>query len=765
MLATYAAAALITAASLVVGGAILRVCGRRRFAPHSAAVGFAALVVVAAVAVRLPGHGAAAGAALAVAVVVGALLLRGQLARPSRELLLGLAFVAILVSLPFLANGRVGVLGVSFNNDMALHLAWTEWLRSGGRLGVSPSSGYPTGTHALAASVAELLAIPADRSLIGLMMAIQLLVMLSAASVLDWLPPARRALGATLVAGCYLMSSYYAEGAFKETVQALLLIGFVAVGQDIGQTPTRSARMFVPLGLMVAATVYNYSYVGLVWPLAGAAIWAVTRLVLGGESVRPRDVAARARAAMPDARSLVVAGLVLVAATAVLIGPELSRIPVFFTQLGDSPSRNGVIAATNIGNLGGPVPSFEAFGLWPRGDFRFAPAPLIKHLCDAFGLIATLYGGYRCVRARHFLLPAMGLACAVIYLVIEARESVYLAAKALAILAPFAMLVAVAGLLSPRVTRRGARVQLVAVAAFAAVAMLSAFMALTDAQVGARATTDELSSLRATYEGAPVLALVNDDFQFWELRGARPLTSFQYFAVRPQKQFRQGLPTDLDSATSQVLNRSRYVLTSRTRFASTPPAQLRPVRRTRLYTLFERRGQIPERQTLTEAREPGARLSCRTPGGRKLSRTRGYAVTVPKPELRYVPSGLRILRVGRHAVIPMSLPAGRWELSLQYTSPQRLRATGSGLDVDMPPVMSRPGGIFELGRIVRRRAGRFPLAISVADPWPLPTADHAAEVTVVAAVRADSRPRVVPLSRACGRYVDWYTTGPRPPRV
>ena len=56
--------------------------------------------------------------------------------------------VAVMLSIPFAVSGRWGLLGVGFNNDLGLHLAWAEWLRSGP--GPVPEAGYPLGPHGLA---------------------------------------------------------------------------------------------------------------------------------------------------------------------------------------------------------------------------------------------------------------------------------------------------------------------------------------------------------------------------------------------------------------------------------------------------------------------------------------------------------------------------------------------------------------------------------------------------------------------------------------
>jgi hypothetical protein len=113
--------------------------------------------------------------------------------------------------------------------------------------------------------------------------------------------------------------------------------------------------------------------------------------------------------------------------------------------------------------------------------------------------------------------------------------------------------------------------------------------------------------------------------------------------------------------------------------------------------------------------------------------------------------------------VSLGLPPGRWDVSLQYTSSHPLEVRGGGLNADMPPVIDRAGSFRVAGRVTRRSAGPLRLNLRVEDPSPLPTTTRGAGVDRVAATRAGARPRAVPLSRACGLYVDWYTLGPRRP--
>jgi hypothetical protein len=79
----YASVALVCAGSLVVGQAILLLCGRRELAWLSAPVGLAALLVVSGLAIKLPGHGTAV--AIVAGVLVAACAAALVLARPRLE--------------------------------------------------------------------------------------------------------------------------------------------------------------------------------------------------------------------------------------------------------------------------------------------------------------------------------------------------------------------------------------------------------------------------------------------------------------------------------------------------------------------------------------------------------------------------------------------------------------------------------------------------------------------------------------------------------
>ncbi|MGN6585992.1 MAG: hypothetical protein ACTHKT_00770, partial [Solirubrobacterales bacterium] len=240
MIGTYASAALICAVSLLVGRAIFSLAGRAEWSWLEPAVGFGAVLTATGLVARAPGHGTSSTLALALLIVLAVVVLwRGvrplsgysrqktnadQAPGAWREGVPVAIVVLIVLSIPFAVSGRWGLLGVGFNNDLGLHLAWAEWLRSG--FGPAPDPGYPLGPHGLAVATAAVPGINLGQAFLGEIIAIGVMTGLTALGALRSLSPGRRTIAAAMVALPYLAASYYAQAAFKETAEALLFLAF-----------------------------------------------------------------------------------------------------------------------------------------------------------------------------------------------------------------------------------------------------------------------------------------------------------------------------------------------------------------------------------------------------------------------------------------------------------------------------------------------------------------------------------------------------------
>ena len=264
MLETYLSATLMIGAALLVGRAVWLVLGQRGWSGLEGATGLALILAVAGVLARFPGTGKTAGIGLILLVLLAFVaLIWARARRDDPEAPLGppqllpataaAAIVILVMSLPFVLHGHWGVIGIGVNNDLGLHLAWSEWLRGG--LGPMPEPGYPLGPHALVATVATAPGINGAQAFVGLLLAIGAITALTAISALrtgqksELARPAitfplrgwRSVFVAALVALCYLAAAYFAQAAFKETAEALFVLTFtlllVQIGNGVGRWP------------------------------------------------------------------------------------------------------------------------------------------------------------------------------------------------------------------------------------------------------------------------------------------------------------------------------------------------------------------------------------------------------------------------------------------------------------------------------------------------------------------------------------------------
>jgi hypothetical protein len=812
MIGTYASAALICAASLLVGRALLLVAGRTSWSWLEPAVGFGAVLTVTGVLARAPGHGTSAtvGLTLLLIAALAVVLVRRQNAdgrqkgagvdlpaRRRREALRqGLpvaVVVGLVLSIPFAISARWGLLGVGFNNDLGLHLAWAEWLRSGA--GPVPDTGYPLGPHGLAVATAAVPGIGLGQAFVGEIFAIGILTGLTALAALPGFGPGRRLLAATMVAASYLGASYFAQGAFKELAEALFVLA-VAVGLRDLDTPrgdvpgvkgpyasstpgTSVAGLWFALPWLAIAggIFFSYSFAGLAWPIVTVALWSLT-LPEVRRALAPR---ALLRFLLRPAMLLTIVVLGALAVAATLVGP-----------FGFIHSFNKVAAT----NTYGPVSPFEALGVWPATNYRLE-APGGAHLTGlaaAIGVLALLAGTTWWVRRRELAVPLGLAACVALYLVALPTSGDYSHAKALMIGAPLAMLVAIRPLLAelPMPGRRRAEnptridtsagVVRVGWALLAVVfiggAVYSSFLALRNAPVGPPGHGAELRAFLPILHGKPVLYAGQDRYAAYGLQGADthvPLVEFPDAGVseNPEKPFDTGdaySPIDFDSFSRGTLDSFPYVVTGRAAWNSQAPPGFRRIAATPSFLLWERTGEVPEnRHVLLEGTDAGALAGCAAPEIRILLANRGRASLFPGvamgPKADWNAGGQ--LRTGERTAQTIALPRGRWRLSLQYFSPFTLTLSAPGFRRELEPALDgqRPNtislandGQFWPAGVIASPGGKVRFAVTADEPsflQRLSGYDEVASVGNLVAVRAGKR-RIVPLGAACNSWIDWY---------
>ncbi len=519
-LATYASFALIFVSSAMLGQAILIACGHRQWSRLAPAVGLAAFMPLAWWTVRLPSHGTAALVALVLISVIATFVVLTFVDDFASAVGRGLPVVfaaGAIASLPFLVEGRFGILGTGLNPDMSQHLFAVEQLASGvgDRL---IDGGYPLGPHSIVIAVSQL-GPNTVHAFGGLTLATAACACLLGLGLLEQLKAWRRVAGALVIGFAYLVASYLTQGAFKETITALFLLAF-AVGLDrlardwSGEAEGPRRLRALPLGVLVVGAAYVYSFPGVVWLAGALAGWIGLELARAIGEGRLREALAVGReVAVPAALA---GGLVLLA-----LAPELGRMADFANFETFNP------AGAGLGNLFDRLSPLEALGIWPSGDFRVEPGdgavPAFAFYAGSLFAAAALAFGIRWLwRERRLALVGALAAATLLWIYSLVDGTPYQEAKALLLLAPLVAAVAVGGLLY-------SRLPVVVSVAFLVAAGGSAALALANGPVGPSAYSTALAELRENLPDGSVRVLVPQDvldehavdYLSWELRGNR----------------------------------------------------------------------------------------------------------------------------------------------------------------------------------------------------------------------------------------------------
>jgi hypothetical protein len=552
VIGTYAAVLAVCVPSLAIGQAATALCGGRRWSWLSPAVGLALLCAICWGTVRLPGRGTVSAVVVLALTVASALYLRGRLEGGGEALRSGwpVALIGLLAaSLPFAVEGHFGILGTSFNPDMSQHLLAADRLAHGEGSQLL-HQGYPLGPHAIAVALDKGLGVCLVQGFTGLTVAVAVLASLSALTAFTNQPPLLRTAAALVIGLAYMAASYFAQGAFKETMQALFVLAFALSLREASLNPAwRELQLrFVPAAILAVGSVYTYSFPGLTWLIGTAAIWALAEYAVnhlrpsaggvgvggtlppggcGGQgpdpeiasSLRPEQRAGQGGPPTPTTGPAVVRSvLYAVLLFTVLIAPEIGRMIDFHSFETFNPNGPG------LGNLFGQISPFEALGIWPSGDFRLAPGdgavPAVGYYFGAaFASILLIYGAVLCRRSRETAVLS-GLAAAILaYAAARVGGTPYTAAKAVEIGAPLASLVILLALLR----RPVAWLYMLAAGG-------CALLAFANAPVGPSNYTPALTGLRADVGEGPTLVLATRQlldeehgtpYIAWELRGGR----------------------------------------------------------------------------------------------------------------------------------------------------------------------------------------------------------------------------------------------------
>src|SRR3954466_6395332 len=823
MFSAVLAGALIVPAPLLLGSAIMVIAGRPRHSAAVPATGMSALLVICGVAIKLPGHAVTAAIVVGVALI-GCFFAFGRAQGPAGRVRSGAIVVvigaALVVAIPFATSGRIGIFGQGLvNDDMASHLLFTEWIST--HAGPTPDlikGGYPLGPHAIVAATAKVSGASLIEAFAGLTGAIAVLLALTAYGALRGVRGWLRVPGAVLAASPYLAAAYLAQGAFKEPLLGLTLLGFALAlppllpewsrrAADAGYQAGSSrhppgARAAIPLGMIAAGTIYNYSFPGLAWLLGAALIWML--LIAWRERDRARGFLAglRLRERLRRARSAIALGIAVPVVAAL---PEIFRLASFSSFKAFNPQGTG--PTVGFGNLRQPLNPLEAFGIWPSGEFRITPAnsttpELAFYLGALVALVAFAWGLGRALARRESALPSALAAVTVLYLAALALGTPYTSAKALAMAAPLIMLVALRGLLAarplpgeeedlppggmaawwpPRPLRAvsGIAVPLLIVV-FAAAAAFSTLLPLRQSAVGPDYHLQEMLRMRPIVDGQNVLFLGRDNFVSWELIGSEvyaPITN-HYDVEETHSLYRAtdlNAKFDWDNVPPFVMNKFKWVVTTSAAMQSQAPPGFSPRLRTHDFILWHRDHPVGQRRTLFEPISPGAPLDCNNPEQAPITKVSGTAtVFTVQPVVGRVWNPSPALTQTKPAHMRLYLTPGHWDLSIQYASTQPLHLTASGpgladpfsADLRTNLLFRGPSPYYPVGSLDVKRAGNVIVDVGVADPplvGRLLRTESKAYLSGLAFTRSDPARETIPLSKACGRYVDWYALAPGTP--
>jgi hypothetical protein len=579
--------------------------GRRLAGPLLPAVGLAVVVVVATLTTERSETASWTTPAVVVLAVGGyATSWRRLVAlRPDGWLVAAALATYAVCAAPVVLSGNATLLGYYVDTDPAFHLELTTWLLAHGRdlTGVpvySPSavtnmlheyisSSYPLGADVAAGAVRPLSGQDLAWIYQPYMATVMALTPLALSELLRDAVRRRpmRALSAFVIATGGLVYAFYLQASVKEIVVVLLLPTVVVLVVDLVRRPL-ALRAVVPLAAVVAAGLAVYSVAIVPWIGVPLGVWFV---MTAWRWVHEARRGWTWRIAIWPAAALVVLGAA---------APFLAGASVFIT------AAEGVLGQEQhaLGNLAAPLSRWQTFGIWPSGDFRYAPTThtTVAHVLIGVAAASAVLGALWMARRRTFG-PLLFLVSGVIAdLYLYGQTSPYAASKVLTIVSAPILMAAMLGATALMDYRR----RLIGVTAGAVIAGVIAggvlwtnFLAYHDSSVVPRGRLEELAAIGTRYaHDGPAFYDQWDTLPIYFMRqesvaipstwaGPAPLATT---TAPPHSTGQPSTPWDTNDLNLSYLQQFRLLVLGRSPTTSRPPADFQLISRGRYYDVWGR---------------------------------------------------------------------------------------------------------------------------------------------------------------------------------
>ena len=577
---------------------------------------------------------------LVVALAVAGLLLRPPWRnRPEPWALGAAAGVFAVFAAPIVLSGRATFAGYIKLDDTATYLAMTDRVMEHGRslAGLAPSTyeatlattlaiGYPTGSLMPIGIGHQLLSYDLAWLYQPYLTFLAALLALALYSLLGRVIPSRpmRAAAAFLAAQPAILFGYALWGGIKELLGALLL-ALIAALLPWTLAEERGARAALPLAAACAALVCVLSLPGAVWLAPALLAAAVVVLRRPSESL-------------------------LLRAAGFAAGFGVLAIPAFVAAVDWIPRIGDFDKETNLGNLNGPLSTWQLFGIWPVGDFRVHPhdsAPVYVLIAVVLGASVLGLWWAWARRGRELLAYVViaGVGCALFLAV----SSPWVGGKTLAMASPAILALALAGCAAIFANGRAVEASVVALAIAGGVLWSNALQ-YHDVWLAPRGQLHELETIGRDFAGQGPALMTNYEpygarhfLRRLDPEGASELRR-HFVYLTDGKLLDKGGSADIDRIRLDGLLVYRTLVLRRGPAASRPPSVYRLAWSGRYYEVWQRpqppKRTILERLPLGNESRAGAVPPCAAVlrigalGGTLTTATRPEAISLGEPPAR-----------------------------------------------------------------------------------------------------------------------------------